>query len=116
MATNLPFVTFALNSTINPNTGNSPFQLLFGHSPRIPGWVDELPEQEPNEQVNALQHTLNKIWKLASVNKEAENKRMLRQQPSFKHREYKCNQLVKVFRVAKVLRILYIQLYINILN
>ena len=66
----LDAVVFAYNTSAHKSTGLSPFQLVFGRSPRLP--IDSLPSSfcfpRPNDYFGLLQRTLREFHQFAKAN------------------------------------------------
>jgi len=90
----LPQVMYTLNTTVSPSSGFSPFQLMFGHCPRIPGFLEEDPLIEPDEHVRTLLASLQRVWQLARVQRMKYNDQMLKSKPKSPAPEFKPDSLV----------------------
>jgi len=93
----LPMIEYAINTAVNRSIGYCPFQLMFGHSPNIPGFLDIQEPMSENEHVRALATNFQRIWQLAKMNREKANEQMILEQPRVNNIDYKVGQLVKVF-------------------
>jgi len=93
----LPFVEYSLNTSINRSTGFCAFQLMFGHAPNMPGFLNEDEPTTEREHVQSITHQFWKIWQLANQNRIEANDQMVLQQPKINPHSYTQGQLVKIF-------------------
>jgi hypothetical protein len=72
----LPFVAFAYNTTVNTQTGLTPFFMVYGREARqlCNEWIDHFVKATPDteEYVTKLANTLQMGWELAGVRKPDE--------------------------------------------
>jgi len=93
----LPFVEYSLNTTINRSSGFTPFQMLFGHQPNLPGFTEEYPLID---EQNHMRHSLSefkRIWELALQQKQSLAAEMVANQRVVTEHSFQPGDLAKLF-------------------
>jgi len=99
----IPFAAYVLNTTVNPSLGFTPYQILFGHFPRLPGLDEPLPQHEqPADHVHDLLHSLQRIWKIARKNRIQSNQNMVNANQPSTQGSFAIGQLVRIFSFTRI--------------
>jgi len=100
-------VTMAYNTTVNSQTGHTPFFMMYGREARLPNETWMIDYRELGDIDPYIQNTvasLNWVWEKASKKKPAEVKRMQDSQKPRRHlqyAEYKVGDYAMVARMTK---------------
>jgi len=97
----LPYIEYSINTTVNRGSGFTPFQLLFGHQPNLPGFLEDQPMVEPSQHVRHITTEFRRFWSLASQQKLKLAHEMENAQRVIYESNFKTGDLVKVYSFVR---------------